>query len=191
VFGFRAILVLAGRAAHLEAVRQRAGVLSKEGHLLVVSIRPMNESEFQAFLAQDIRDYAAEKVKSGNWTPDEALHRSREAHDRLLPDGLTTHNQHLFIIELDTQPVGRVWLSSDPEAAGGAGFIYDLFVAQPFRRKGVARQAMLLLEEHALGLGLKSLALHVFGHNVAARALYEDLGYAITNVNMAKELSAA
>ena len=151
----------------------------------------MNESEFLAFLAKDIQDYADEKVRAGNWPPDDALQRSREAHDKLLPKGLETPNHHLFTIEFDAQPVGRVWLSSDPKAAGGAGFIYDLYVGEPFRRRGIARQALLLLEEEALRLGLKSLALHVFGHNAAARALYETLGYSVTNVNMAKPLPAA
>jgi len=151
----------------------------------------MTETEFQAFLAQDVRDYAEEKVRAGNWTSDEALQRSLEAHNNLLPKGLSTPNHHLFTIMLDAKAVGRVWLSSDPKAAGRAGFIYDLFVADPFRRRGIARGAMLLLEEEALRLGLRSLALHVFGHNTAARALYEGLGYTITNVNMAKPLSAA
>ena len=36
--------------------------------------------------------------------------------------------------------------------------------------------------------GLETLALHVFGHNPGARALYEKLGYEITNINMAKHL---
>jgi GNAT superfamily N-acetyltransferase len=157
----------------------------------MVSIRQMNESEFQAFLVQDIQDYAVERAKAGNWTAEEALQRSRQAHDSLLPSGLATPHQHLFTIELDDHAVGRVWLSTDPKAAGGAGFIYDLFVAEPFRRQGIARQAMLLIEKEALTLGVRSLALHAFGHNTPARALYEKLGYSITNVNMAKPLAAA
>jgi ribosomal protein S18 acetylase RimI-like enzyme len=155
-----------------------------------VSIRPMTEQEFQAFLHQDVYDYAQEKVAAGNWTAEEALPRSRDEHENLLPVGLSTPHHHLYTIELDGLKVGRVWLSSDPRTAGGSGFLYDLFVEEAFRRRGIARQAMLLVELEARRQGLSSLALHVFGHNLAARALYEDLGYAITNLNMSKPLSA-
>ena len=156
----------------------------------MVTLRGMTEEEFQAFLARSIPEYAAEKVKAGNWTPDEALERSREEHVTLLPQGLATPNHHLYTIEQAGKPVGRLWLSVDQHIAGGAGFIYDLFVDEPFRRRGIASEAMRLLEKEALGLGVRSLALHVFGTNLAARALYQKLGYEITNINMAKDLTA-
>ncbi|HSB89907.1 MAG TPA: GNAT family N-acetyltransferase [Anaerolineales bacterium] len=156
----------------------------------MVSLRAMTEEEFRSFLSKDIEDYAAEKVKAGNWTAEEALRRSQQDHDGLLPRGLASPHQHLYTIELDGEPVGRLWLSTDPKLGGGVGFIYDVFVAEAFRRRGVAKQALRLLETEALQFGLKSLALHVFGFNTAARSMYEDLGYTVTNINMAKALSA-
>ena len=48
---------------------------------------------------------------------------------------------------------------------------------------------MRLLEKEASILGLKYLTLQVFGHNMAARDLYEKLGYGITNIKMSKSLS--
>ena len=39
-------------------------------------------------------------------------------------------------------------------------------------------------------LGFDTIALHVSGHNQAGRALYEKMGYEITNINMAKKLTA-
>jgi RimJ/RimL family protein N-acetyltransferase len=151
----------------------------------------MTEQEFQTFLAESIETYAAEKVKAGNWTADEALQRSRDTHDDLLPQGLASPGHRLYTIEVDDEPVGRLWLSTDPKLGPGVGFIYDLFVSEPFRRRGIATQAMRLLEQEALRLGLKSLSLHVFGYNSAARSLYEGLGYETTNINMSKPLSAA
>jgi ribosomal protein S18 acetylase RimI-like enzyme len=44
------------------------------------------------------------------------------------------------------------------------------------------------LEELARGMGIREVALHVFGHNHAARALYEKAGYEITNINMTRTL---
>ncbi|OGT28604.1 MAG: hypothetical protein A2Z17_03720 [Gammaproteobacteria bacterium RBG_16_66_13] len=157
----------------------------------MVSLRAMTEKEFRAFLAQDIETFAAEKVKAGNWAADEALQRSRDAHDSLLPQGLSSPDQRLYTIELDGEVVGRLWLSTDPKLGARVGFIYDLFVAEPFRRRGIGKQAMSLMEKEALRLGLDGLALHVFGHNAAARSFYEQLGYTITNINMSKPLSPA
>jgi RimJ/RimL family protein N-acetyltransferase len=156
----------------------------------MIALRAMTEEEFKAFLAQSVPGYASEKVKAGNWTPEEALERSRQDHTKLLPEGLASPNQYLYTIELGGSPVGRLWLSVDRQRAGAAGFIYDLLVAEPFRRQGIAEEAMRLLEREALRLGVSSLALHVFGYNLAARALYEKLGYEITNINMSKALSS-
>jgi len=156
----------------------------------MISLRAMTEEEFQAFLARSVPEFASEKVRAGNWTPEEALDKSRKAHATLLPEGLASPTQHLYTIEFGGRPVGRLWLSVDPQTAGGAGFIYDLFVLESFRRQGIAAEAMRLLEVEALGLGVSSLALHVFGYNLAARALYQKLGYDITNINMSKAVTS-
>jgi GNAT superfamily N-acetyltransferase len=150
----------------------------------------MTEAEFHRFLAVSVPEFASEKVKAGNWTPEEALEKSRKTHEDLLPRGLESPNQYLYTIQDGAAQVGRIWLSVDPETAGGAGFIYDLFVAEPYRRKGIAEQAMLRLEKEALRLGVGSLALQVFGYNTVARSLYEKLGYETTNINMLKVLTA-
>ncbi|MFH1183595.1 MAG: GNAT family N-acetyltransferase [Chloroflexota bacterium] len=156
----------------------------------MVRLTPMTQEQFAAFLERDIRDYADEQVRAGYWSRPEALRRSRQEHTRLLPDGLRTRDHHLFAIEdAETdQPVGVLWLNSRLVSSRPSGFIYAIEVNEPLRRKGYARQAMLELEEVARGMGLKQLALHVFAHNDAARALYEKLGYGITSLNLSKEL---
>ena len=45
------------------------------------------------------------------------------------------------------------------------------------------------LEDHARVQSIKAIALHVFGHNTAARALYEKMGYEFTNINMVKKVA--
>ena len=68
------------------------------------------------------------------------------------------------------------------------GFIYDLRIYDEYQRRGYARQAMLALETKVRELGLDTISLHVFGHNHAAKALYDQLGYEVTNINMSKKL---
>lgn len=159
-----------------------------ESHGLV-TLRPMTPSEFETFLEASIAEYASEKVRAGNWSTEEAPARSRAAHTDLLPHGLASARQHLYTIEVDGAAAGHLWLCSDPATAGGAGFIYDLYVDEPFRHRGIATAAMQQAELEAGAMGLTHLALHVFGHNTAARALYQKLGYEVTNINMVKTLS--
>jgi len=45
------------------------------------------------------------------------------------------------------------------------------------------------LEQAATALGFTRIKLHVFGHALAARALYESMGYAVTDLNLRKELA--
>lgn len=148
----------------------------------------MTSDEYTAFLEASIPEYAAEKVKAGSWTAVEALEKSRKAHDDLLPQGAATSGQHLYTILDGNKGIGWVWMSGDSGAAGGSGFIFDLFVESEYRRRGVAERAMLLLEEEARRMKIGRLSLHVFGNNSPARTLYTKLGYKETDVSMAKEI---
>ncbi len=83
-----------------------------------------------------------------------------------------------------------IWLGRIMQGTKPAMFIYDFVIDEAHRRKGYGEQAKLAAEVQARALGYDTIALHVFGHNHAARALYEKLGYEITNINMAKKLTA-
>lgn len=153
-----------------------------------MNLRRMTELEFRAFRERSIPDYAQDKIQAGSWGAEEALEKSRQAHSGLLPQGLSTPDQHLFKIELDRQAVGDLWLALEGRPDHRKGFIYDVFVESPYRRRGLAEAALRLLEGEAFRLGARSLSLHVFGFNGAARALYEKLGYEVTDVNMSKAI---
>jgi RimJ/RimL family protein N-acetyltransferase len=157
----------------------------------MVQLVPMKPTEFEAFSAQDILEYAQENIRAGYWTPEEAAEKSRAAHELLLPQGMDTPDHYFFTIRADEeqQAVGVVWLAIRRESAEPSGFIYDLSIGEPYRGKGIATQAMLALEEKAKALGLQALYLHVFAHNQTARALYDKLGYQVTSLNMVKKLT--
>ena len=156
----------------------------------MVALTPFTQGEFELYLQKGILRYAEENVKAGYWSASEAMEKSRSEHAKLLPEGLATPNQYLFSIRepVRDEQVGTIWLSADTESATPSGFIYDLFIYEPFRRKGFATGAMLALEAKAGDLGLKVIYLHVFAHNPAARSLYEKLGYGTLSTNMAKPL---
>jgi ribosomal protein S18 acetylase RimI-like enzyme len=88
--------------------------------------------------------------------------------------------------ELD-QKVGILWVAINHRGLPTA-FVFDVEIYEAFRRCGYAEQAFLRLEEEMKALGMTKIGLHVFGHNHAARALYEKVGYETTNIQMAKAL---
>ena len=158
----------------------------------MVRLIPMNATEYQPYLDVSIREYAEDKVQSGNWQPEEALERSTQDFQKLLPDGVATKDNYLYDIvdEALGVKVGLIWLARMMQGTKPIMFIYDFRIDEAHRRKGYGEQAMLAAEVQAQALGYDTIALHVFGHNHAARALYEKLGYEITNINMAKKLTA-
>jgi RimJ/RimL family protein N-acetyltransferase len=151
----------------------------------------MSEAEYQAFLDVAVREYADDKVQAGNWQPAEALEKSTQEFRRFLPEGVATRDHYLYTIEDETLAanIGMIWLARIMQGAHPILFIYDFRIDEAYRRRGYGQQALHAAEEHAKALGLDTIALHVFGHNHAARALYEKMGYEITNINMAKKLT--
>jgi len=152
----------------------------------VIQLIPMGEVEFKTYLANAIQDYAQDKIKSGNWHPSEAMQKSEAEYQELLAQGLASKNQYLFSI-VDTEieaTVGMIWFALKDARPRPSAFIYDFLIFEEFRRRGYGSQALLAVEEKVRELGLDTVSLHVFGHNIGARALYEKMGYEITNINM-------
>jgi ribosomal protein S18 acetylase RimI-like enzyme len=158
----------------------------------MVRLEPMTETELQAYLAPAIAEYAAEHVKGGRWNQAESLEESRKEFMQLLPDGVRTAKQHLFSIRDDAgENVGMIWFAEREQGGKRAAFIYDVRIDEAFQRRGYATQAFQALEKVVRDMGLAAISLHVFGHNTAARALYEKLGFVITNLHMSKSLTTS
>ena len=153
-------------------------------------LRPMTAGDFERFVGHSAPQYAAEKVTSGEWTPEEAPERGDREFRQLLPQGPDTPDNHLFHLH-DPQEgtdVGVLWYALQTRAGSVTAFVYEVEVYEPHRRRGYATQAFALLEHDAAARGATNIGLHVFGHNTGARALYEGMGFQTTNVIMRKEL---
>lgn len=163
--------------------------MNEKGKTSMIQLVPMSISEFEAYLDQSIQAYAAEKVKSGNWSEAESLEHSRQEFAQLLPNGVATPDHYLYTLQNEEEEaVGILWVAKRTWGGKSLAFVYDVEIKEDYRRQGYAQQAFLVLEDIVRGLGLSEIGLHVFGHNHAARALYEKLGYVTTNVNMSKHL---
>ncbi|MBI5841787.1 MAG: GNAT family N-acetyltransferase [Chloroflexi bacterium] len=156
----------------------------------MIKLIPMTENEFKAYLDEDIARYAETNVQAGYWDESDALEKSRQVHEQLLPEGLATKNQHLFSIIDDSsgQYLGMIWLEIKPEGRNPSAFIYDFVINKEFRGQGIGKQALLAAENVLRSLGVKTISLHVFNDNTAAKKLYEKVGFEITSYNMRKKL---
>jgi ribosomal protein S18 acetylase RimI-like enzyme len=150
----------------------------------------MTEATFRRFLARTIPEYAAEKVRSGQWASEGSQARAEGEYRMLLPLGPFTPENVLYDLHDPgvQADVGVLWYALRDEGAGRMAFVYEVETLPEFRRRGYATQAFALLEQDAAQRGAGNIQLHVFGHNHAARALYQGLGFAETNVIMRKEL---
>jgi RimJ/RimL family protein N-acetyltransferase len=158
----------------------------------MTTLRPMTEDEFAAWMAATVPAYAEDKVASGQWSEAESLARSRKEFDELLPQGLATPENRLFtIVDALGAPVGTLWIAEQSRAGARVAYVYDVGIHPERQREGHAYRAFVALEDEAHRLGLAGIALHVFGHNTGARALYARLGFEPTNLHLFKPLARA
>ena len=156
-----------------------------------VRIDRLRAEELAPYLDRLIREYAGDHVRDGSWTAEASEERARSEVERLLPRGLETPDHYLFAIRVSSEDVGRIWFARRQEPGGRPyAFVYDLIVYPSHRRRGYAEAAMRAIEPMVRKLGLDRISLHVFGFNTGAIRLYERLGYAPTNVVMAKPVGA-
>ena len=147
----------------------------------------MTDAAYTAWRERSVRAYAAEHAKSGNWTAEEAPAKAEAQFAQILPDGMATLGQFLWTIRDSAgDDVGILWVGT--ERRPGHAFIYDIEMAQERRGQGFGTAAMLALETWARSNGIRTIGLHVFGHNTGAWQLYKRLGYVETSVQMEKRL---
>jgi ribosomal protein S18 acetylase RimI-like enzyme len=148
----------------------------------------MTDTEFAAFRARAVHDYAIEKVAAGEWPQERAAALAEEQTATLLPDGKSTDGMFIVMAEIDeVGPVGYAWLAlKRPEVA--CAWIYDIAIDEEHRGKGYGRALLNGLEQVAREHDLESIGLNVFAGSEYARRLYERAGYKPTSIHMSKRL---
>ena len=155
----------------------------------MIRLVPMTEGEFAAYIASAVSSYADAHIRAGDVLPEEALMRAQKDYDELLPDGLGSKNQYLFTVTDDALgAIGMIWYQIKARKAGKSAYLYDVVIREDLRGKGYGRRTLELTEGMLSELGVQRIGLNVFGYNVAARALYEKMGYQITGMGMVKRI---
>lgn len=152
----------------------------------------MLQPEYDAWVAETIPAYAADKVASGQWPQSTALEQSKRENDELLPLGLATPDNHFFtIVDAVGAPVGMLWFAVKTRFDARIAYVFDVGVRPERQREGHAFAAFVALEDEVRMLGLAGIALQVFGHNTAGQGLYAKLGFRPTSISMFKSVDAA
>ena len=67
-------------------------------------------------------------------------------------------------------------------------WVWDIEITEAFRGRGIGRRVMGMAEDCARQRGANEIGLSVFADNVAARRLYDDLGYREASLRLRKVL---
>ncbi|MGP3748488.1 GNAT family N-acetyltransferase [Bacillus sp. 3A_MP1] len=171
-------------------VRHQLGFFYKGGVQNDINFRSHDFERIRS-LSRDVRAKLCEtKHNVGNLDGKEALEKSEQAYENMIPNGLDSSNHYFWNITNDQgERRGWLWLYADPFHPQKEAFIYSFGLYEAFRGKGLAQLALQTLDERARELGVERLALHVFAHNETAVYLYQKMGYAMTNIRMRKQLS--
>ena len=116
----------------------------------------------------------------GHWTEATLLSQPQVAH--YVTGWMGIGDAGVMACEGDT-PAGAAWWRTFTSSDPGYGYVADdipevgLAVFGPYRGKGLARALVTALVERATLEGIAALSLSVEGENLAARSLYEDLGF--------------
>ena len=150
---------------------------------MALQLRPMEEEEFVAWLPLLREDYAEDLVRDYRMSADKA--RAQAVAEI---DGHRSAGHSVFVIEVEGEPVGHLWLVERRDAYEPTLGVYDIDVDEPYRGRGYGKAAMAFAEEEARRRGLTRIALHVGVRNDVARNLYRSLGFEENEVAMSKPI---
>jgi len=156
----------------------------------VLFLRPMQASEYPAYLDYFIPDYAAEVAATYGLSVDDAVARVKAEIAADLPEGVDTQGHQLLCLVAPAgdaeELIGYLWYK--PDAAKRAVFINDFEILPAHRGKGLGKQAMAVLADALKGQGFEQIRLRVAADNQRARHVYEATGFRVTGINMSKSL---
>ncbi|WP_067497671.1 N-acetyltransferase [Actinoplanes sp. TFC3] len=170
-----------------------------------IRLEPMTDAQFAHYSATAEEGYAKLIAESGDMSWEAAVEKAAADYRRLLPQGMQSPDDFFFRAHGDSPHggaadggaadggaadggVGMIWLRITPDAEGLKAWIYDIEVDESQRRRGYGRAIMRAAEQFCRSREVVSVGLNVHGGNTGARALYEEEGYAVTSLQMRKQL---
>jgi ribosomal protein S18 acetylase RimI-like enzyme len=156
-------------------------------------LRPLEAEEFPRFRELLRREYVRSLTEEAGLGREAAEAKASADHEVLFAGGRPQPHHRIYILEDPESgaPVGHLFWSPrrPPGSTTDRAYLYELFIDEEFRRQGLGKLALELLESEARAEGLPGIDLNVWGGNDAARALYRTAGFREHAVFMSKELA--
>lgn len=146
-----------------------------------LTIRAMTNEEFDSFFRWSVENHTKELMMQSDKTQDEAISEANAEVKEMLPEGLSTAQNHLmtFVETGSNENLGFIWTLYEVTAGRKQSFICDFAIWEPYRRKGYGAAALFLAEAKAMQDQCVESVLFVRDDNGAARALYQKCGYQV------------
>jgi ribosomal protein S18 acetylase RimI-like enzyme len=150
----------------------------------------MTSEEFESWRPWAIEEYAREDVEHKEVDPERALGNMSAFLESVIPRGPRTEGHQMSIVEdaATGERAGYVWWADRDLDAGPAAWIYDVYIDEPHRGKGLGRALMERVEAQVREAGLTRMELHVWVDNDPAASLYRSLGFVPSGMEMFKRL---
>ena len=145
-----------------------------------VTLRPMTQDEFDAYLVVAERDYVADIVRSGGGDVEAAEAKAAKDMDAVRRSGPVGPRHRTFVVVgAEGIHVGDLWLGTGSDWK--EAWIFDIRIDAEHRGRGLGRATLAAGEAYARSLGASAIGLHVFAFNDVARTLYETSGYRVVD----------
>jgi ribosomal protein S18 acetylase RimI-like enzyme len=152
-----------------------------------VQLVPMPPERLGPWIAAANAEHLRSRLRSGESRAEVEKAAARSLSE-LFPGGKPHPTHHIFDVVDGETVVGVLWIG--PRADDDTEWwVWDVEIAEEHRRRGFAREALLLGNDEARRLGATAIGLNVFGYNTGARDLYESLGFEVTATQMRKTLA--
>jgi GNAT superfamily N-acetyltransferase len=154
-------------------------------HVIRSSVRleSVSKTEYARFIEDQIEEFASQKVRAGQWQPEQAEALSRHAVESFLPrSGPAAGHRVWKAVDTAGRPVARIWIGPPPLKMPNVPtrrWLYQITVEPAVRGQGYGRATLAAVEEFLAEEGVSELYLNVFRWNTIARKLYDSMGYEV------------
>jgi ribosomal protein S18 acetylase RimI-like enzyme len=142
----------------------------------MIALVPLTDADREELVREDVANYAEEQIRDAGWSRETALDRARAEFVPVIERELADPAWRIWSARnADEATVGWLWV--EPGESPGSAFLYQITVAERFRRRGYGRAMLAALEERLTSEGVGEVVLNVNVANVPAQRLYASAGY--------------
>ena len=142
----------------------------------MIALVALTDADREELIREEVANYAEEHIRDAGWPRATALERARDEFVPVIERELADSTWRIWSARnADGATVGWLWV--EPGKSPGSAFLYQITVAERFRRRGYGRAMLAALEERLAREGVDELVLNVNVGNVPAQGLYASAGY--------------